>query len=274
MSWERLFQPFLDERLVALSFPVDFCQNAGRRFSPTTSISPPEGGGFLIRQNFINNLDCTQTTRISIHYMYKIILETFSSFVPLLSDMLWVTLIAAILFVYKKNVLSFADAIIGRIQRGADMRFGPLSIGAPPPHLDEHDGAGVAVFKTLETVDTEETPSKESIDRQYSVLLAQGYYLLHATQVIRDRTTPKSGRFRVRVWVEAKSGTMDDITQVTYRVWDDFQNPVITTKSKETCFDLWLSIYGEFPVLAYIERKNKPGIFIMRYLDLPGRPQD
>jgi hypothetical protein len=37
---------------------------------------------------------------------------------------------------------------------------------------------------------------------------------------------------------------------------------------------LWLNVYGEFPVLAYVERKAKPGVWLTRYLDLPGRPPD
>ena len=67
---------------------------------------------------------------------------------------------------------------------------------------------------------------------------------------------------------------LNEISRVTYRVWDDARLPIISTTSRRTNFELWLSLYGEFPVLAYIERNGKAGVWVTRYVDLPGRPPD
>jgi len=66
----------------------------------------------------------------------------------------------------------------------------------------------------------------------------------------------------------------EQLIRVTYRISHDARPPIISTTSTETNFDLWLNVYGEFPALAYVERKNKPGVWLTRYLDLPGRPPD
>lgn len=85
-----------------------------------------------------------------------------------------------------------------------------------------------------------------------------------------------SGRYRVRVWIEAIEHRLplSEIESVTYRVWDDFRNTTLATSDASSNFDLWLSLYGEFPILAFIKKKNGDTFELQRYLDLPGRSPD
>jgi hypothetical protein len=62
---------------------------------------------------------------------------------------------------------------------------------------------------------------------------------------------------------------------VTYRLYDDFKpRTVVATEAREREFELWLNVYGEFTIIAYAERENGEGLWLTRYLDLPGRPPD
>ena len=117
---------------------------------------------------------------------------------------------------------------------------------------------------------------QQSIESKYSELVRGGFVLLHHAEVLRERTAPKTGLYRVRVWIESidPERSIGEIKSVTYHVWNDFARPVLTTMDARSEYDLWLSIYGEFPVLALIRLKTGEEIDLHRYLDLPGRPPD
>jgi hypothetical protein len=187
----------------------------------------------------------------------------------------WVVFWAVILYSFRRYVSLIAEAVVTRIQRGSSVTVGPVSIGEPPKEVREGLAGAVAVSDPNGATVLPKDLTAPQIDDEYRKLIGQDYFLLHAAEVVRERTVPKSGRYRVRVWVESYyDKPLDDIVRVTYRVWDDFRRPIISTTSLETSFDLWVSVYGEFPVLAYIERRNKPGVLVARYIDLPGRPTD
>ena len=114
------------------------------------------------------------------------------------------------------------------------------------------------------------------LENRYSKVKDFGFCIIHQSEMLRERTYPKSGRYRVRVWIENfnNPNNISNIKQVSYRVWDDFNEKLFSTSSKDTNFDLWLSIYGEFPISALIELQNGDNIIIERYIDLQGRPPD
>jgi hypothetical protein len=61
---------------------------------------------------------------------------------------------------------------------------------------------------------------------------------------------------------------------VTYHVWNDFNPSVLSTTNQASNFDLSLSVYGEFPVLALVTTKGGETYELQRFIDLPGRPPD
>jgi len=146
-------------------------------------------------------------------------------------------------------------------------------IGVTPPEDIEKGRSEVA---TSDQEVFEVAPDATSVlEEEYSMLVNTGYSLLHAVDVIRERTRAKTGRYRIRVWVEDIEGRpLSDIESVTYRVWDDFPQTTFVSKSQRTQFDLWLHVYGEFPILAYVQLKDGGSIMLQRYLDIPGRPPD
>ncbi len=133
---------------------------------------------------------------------------------------------------------------------------------------------GVAVSdKSDQSISADEI---ESIESRYAQLIEDDLALLHTADVVTRRTSPRSGRYRVRVWVERVSADkrLTDVESVTYHVWNDFDTPVLVTHDASSSFDLWLNIYGEFPVLAVVKLTSGRVIELHRYIDLPGRPPD
>ena len=138
-------------------------------------------------------------------------------------------------------------------------------------------GSGVGSVSTSDTSGTEtDSQTISSIESAYKNLVSFGFVLVHQTEVLQPRTSPKSGRYRVRVWVEPieRQRSISDIASVTYHVWNDFYPPVLPTSDQASSFDLWLSVYGEFPVLALVTTKNGETYELQRFIDLPGRPPD
>jgi energy-coupling factor transporter transmembrane protein EcfT len=151
-----------------------------------------------------------------------------------------------------------------------DLFFGGLKV---PSGLG--GGTGGAATSDISGTRTD-SQIASSIEGAYKNLVSFGFVLIHQTEVRQPRTSPKSGRYRVRVWVESieRQRPISDIASVTYHVWHDFNPPVLSTSDQDSNFDLWLSVYGEFPVLALVTTKSGETFELQRFIDLPGRPPD
>lgn len=195
--------------------------------------------------------------------------------VPLYTALAWIVFWTGLLVFARKHLSAVLDALASRVRAGSSLTVGPFTIGEPPKDLKDAGTGAAAVTNTADPDAIPKELTKELIDKEYDRLIEEQYFLLHASEVIREPKSPRSGRYRVRVWLESYyDKPLDEIIRVTYRIWHDARPPIISTTSAKTNFDLWLNVYGEFPVLAYVERKNKPGVWLTRYLDLPGRPPD
>ncbi len=138
-------------------------------------------------------------------------------------------------------------------------------------------GSGTGGVATSDTSGTRtDSQIVSSIEDAYKNLVSFGIVLIHQTEIVQQRTSPKSGRYRVRVWIESieRQRPISDIASVTYHVWHDFNPSVLSTSDKASNFDLWLSVYGEFPVLALVTTKSGETYELQRFIDLPGRPPD
>jgi hypothetical protein len=147
-----------------------------------------------------------------------------------------------------------------------------LEIGDVPEEIRKETTEVATSDKTTHTISSD---TVNLLDAAYQEMVGSGYCLLHAAQVLAERTAPRTGRYRLRVWIEPIQGRpLAEIESVTYRVWDDFSPRHYTTTSVRSNFDLWLHVYGEFPVIAVLKLKEGQTIQLQRYLDIPGRPPD
>lgn len=144
-----------------------------------------------------------------------------------------------------------------------------------PERLKQMQDGGTSAATSDKEALTPATDTVAELSTAYDSLVNFGFSLLHLAEVKRERTTPGSGRYLVRVWIEPlESRSLKDIESVTYRVWSNFKDPVFVTRKVESNFDLWVSVYGEFPLLARVKLKAGEEFTLQRYLDLPGRPID
>jgi hypothetical protein len=162
-----------------------------------------------------------------------------------------------------------------------------------PEGQTEYIGEATGPLPTIEAI-TAEGPGGSTLtssaehnlrdrlaQRDNPAYLSDEVYLLHAAQVIREPHEDKSGRqpgqYSVRVWLEAEtSAQVEECTRAFYRLHDTFgaSRRVIATEAKDRAFKLQMTVYGEFTVIAYVERQGKSPLWLSRFLDLPGRPPE
>lgn len=194
-------------------------------------------------------------------------------FQTLIDTGLPILVIVFIVLLFRKKVLLVIDLLITKIRSGASVKIGSFEIGTIP----ESVRSGKTTSATSEGshgVDTPENIKDELLNRHYPSEITEDIYLVHVTQEVRPYTGPRTGLWHVRAYIEAyeDDNLLDEIVRVTYRLHDTFNPKVMTTQARKKSFELWISIYGEFNLIAYVERKNKPPLWLTRYIDLPGRP--
>ncbi len=189
-----------------------------------------------------------------------------ANIVLLVQIIIWPGLIVLTYFMYRVQINSTIDAIVGRIAKGGPVAFGPFSLG-PMDVLTAEGEMGADIPQDIE---------KLMMDKKYPHWLSESIYLVHSAQEIVSRTSSNRGVFSVRVWLESYNYNkeLNDCTRVTYRLFDDFAHKVYATEARNSNFEIKMNVYGEFNIVAYVERKSAPPLYVTRYIDLPGRPPD
>jgi len=198
-----------------------------------------------------------------------------ADWIPLLQTGLWVALVIVLVIWLWRPLNALVEVFIIRARSGAPFKAGPVEVGVPPSILKTTAIAALTAEGTSGGT-VEDSVRKLMENKEYPSGLQEEVYLVHEAQVLRERTSPRSGRYRIRVWVEAYDNELlNRIKRVTYRLYDDFHpDTVVATEAREREFELWMNVYGEFTLFAYAECENAPNLWLTRYLDLPGRPPD
>ena len=143
---------------------------------------------------------------------------------------------------------------------------------SPPTALNRHTPGGAvdeAFQVVVEEVEEDKVHTVFNEERDF------GFALVHQAKVTCERTGPGSGRYLTRVWVEPiENKRLYSISHVTYQLWPEFNQNTLSTTDANANFEVWLNIYGEFPIVALIKLKDGTSRILTRYLDLPGRPPD
>jgi hypothetical protein len=195
------------------------------------------------------------------------------SWVSIVPSILWFLFAVGMVGIFWRRVRVVLDAVATRIQAGAPVEVGLFSLGVPPPGL----GVGGPKTATAEGAQGTDAPidvEEMLLQRRYPEIVSEDIYLVHLSQVLQPYRGPKTGLWRVRAYVEAykDESLLDEITRVSYRLHDSFNKNVISTESRENSFELWMNTYGEINLIAYVERKDKPPLWLTRYVDFPERP--
>ena len=198
-----------------------------------------------------------------------------ADWIPLLQTGLWAIIVLILIIWFWRPLNALIEVFIARARSGAPFKAGPFEAGIPPSILKTTSIATVTAEGTSGGT-VENSIRKLMEDKKYPQGLQEQIFLVHEAQVVRERIKPGSGRYRVRVWLEAYDDELlNRIKRVTYRLYDDFSpHTVVATEAKEHEFELWMNVYGEFTLFAYAECESGEDLWLTRYLDLPGRPPD
>jgi hypothetical protein len=200
-----------------------------------------------------------------------------AEWIPLFQTLVWPIFIVGLLLWFRGSFATIFAAIADNISKGASVSAGPsgVSIGAPPAEITR---TSASVGVTAEGIQgSAKTPSiVEALERDaLPTNVVESLYLVHEAQVIRPRTGQMAGLYRVRVSLESDpTDELHKVKRVTYRLHPTFPNRIIATEAREKNFELWLNVYGEFTIIAAVERDGQPPLWLTRYLDLPGRPPE
>lgn len=202
-----------------------------------------------------------------------------SGWVPLFQSLAWIIFWAILIrFVYRNfnsQLSGLLNAVVNRVQQGSPIEAGTFfKLGAPSAVANQQVNS--ATSEGTEGASLSENLSEEVVNyQQYSTGISEEVYLLHAAEITSPRTENRRGAYRVKVWLEAYTDIdFNECEKVVYRLHETFNQRVIATEAKNSQFELWLNVWGEFTIIAYVKRKNKEPLWLTRYLDLPGRPPD
>lgn len=192
----------------------------------------------------------------------------------LLQTLAWIGVLVGFAIVFRLKFAALIDAVVERVRKGAEIELPFAKLRGAPPELRSGQQDVVTSDGTAGS-DTPDNIERILEEKQYPDGIVEDLYLVHTADVLSPRTATQHGWYRVRVWVEAYTDSlMADVERVTYRVYDDFRNRVVSTAATDKAFELWLNVYGEFTIIAYVERKEHAPAWLTRYIDLPGRPPE
>lgn len=194
----------------------------------------------------------------------------------LIQTAVWLTFVAILLWIARGRLSDLLQALVDRVLAGAEVNVGFVRVGTPPASLPR-TGTGTATSEGARGVAAPELVARKLLAKAYPQGVTDAVYLVHAAQLTRPRTAAGTPLYRVRLWVEAdKQELLDDIVRITYRLHETFPEGqrTVATEARDSSFELWLTIYGEFSVTALAETRSGDPVWLQRYLDLPGRPPD
>lgn len=213
--------------------------------------------------------------------------RAISAVAELLGSLPWLLLTLFALWVALRRdnaalVRRLAVAFVQKLERATEVQFGAFQVKIPETVELAASEARDAVLTSEELQGGEPAPAPGDIrgllERGEMGRVGTYPYLMHAAKMVTPRTGPHTGRYAVRVWLEfdGRYGfERSDVKQVVYWLDPSFRQRVIATEAAAKDFELWLSLFGEFTIIAVVERRDggEP-IWLSRYLDLPGRPPD
>lgn len=202
------------------------------------------------------------------------LLKALAPYVPVFQTFLWVALIVVIVRLFYRECRSILESLRGRIETGSSFKVGAsgFEVGAAPESIQKGESR-VATSEGTRLF-TPEGLEEALIQRKYPEGFTDEVFLVHGWEVLKSSSGRRDGNYRIRVWVESyDENLLEEIKRVTYRLPRTFKpDRIITTKARNKNFELWLNCWGEFTIAAYLEREEKPALWLNRHLTLPGRP--
>ncbi len=192
-----------------------------------------------------------------------------------IQSLAWIGFSLWILNEFREKIDLLISALIARIQSGAKLTtpFGTLENVPQNLNTGNPDAVTSDSSRSINTSDH----IKSILERkEYPKTIVEDLFLVHESKIVREKKGKIKGLYVVRIWLEAYDILeIHKIKRISYRLYnDDFPQSVLSTEDSASNFDIWINVYGEFTIIAYVELNNGDCVWLTRFLDLPGRPED
>ena len=179
-----------------------------------------------------------------------------TTLVPILPSILWVIFAAFALFYFRGHIRRIAEAVVCRLESGADVKLGPVELSAIRVKEDPRAGIGssVSAFK-----DEARAPLRRGIYAQYRKLF------------VAHRLFPSqepNQTYDIWIYIVAHKADLDNVERVEYFFGEAWGNEVFVSGDRGKRFGVLASAYGSgFLCLAKIHLRNGESIDTWRYID-------
>jgi hypothetical protein len=176
--------------------------------------------------------------------------------IPLLQSLVWPAFAGFLLLICRRQVVLVISAILARIEGGAAVQIGPVSLG------------GTADRKLTRLDEKPKTIDETAVD--YPACYKQTVYMVHH---VGGAIVDSDGHARrdIQVVLDGDSeDILDEVERVMYHLHPSFPNPDRDVADRQSSFKLIARAWGEFNLSAdaYFKGYEKP-LNLSRYLNFP-----
>jgi hypothetical protein len=155
-------------------------------------------------------------------------------------------------------------------------RYGAKGQTPISDYLPGSEKAGNLVFLLPGWPGDEKVPTDvfEMMDKEtYPSHISKRIFLVHEWKEEGEVVGEYKKYYNVRIWLDAyMDSDLNNCVRVIYRLDDSFSKRVFASEDRKNFFEIKLTIWGEFNVIAYVERSEGDPLIVTRYLDIPGSP--
>jgi hypothetical protein len=176
--------------------------------------------------------------------------------IPLLQSLVWPAFVGFLLFVCRRQVAKVSSIILDRIEGGATVKIGSVSLGA-------------TAVRKLTRLDESPKAVDETADN-FPSLYKQTVYLVHHVGGVRVDSDGHERR-DIQIVLDGDSqDILDEVEHVIYHLHPSFPNPDRKITDRQSSFKLIARAWGEFNLNAdiYFKGYEKP-LNLSRYLNFP-----
>lgn len=213
-------------------------------------------------------------------------MDSLKDIAALISAVAWpaIAIVAGVILLTKTNLLAFLNILYkgysDKIEQSKSLPTPWGEIRVPDEVYDD-----LFVKKKRVSVETSEFAYSHKLDKKELVRkLESGTLVMNIREYpsLNHEAALLKNRYSVRLFFEFHDdvpGVMktphraqfvrENIAAVHYLLHESFRERVATSTSRDKGFEAWLSIQGEFTVIAVIEHKDGSFIAMTRYLSFP-----
>jgi hypothetical protein len=183
------------------------------------------------------------------------VLEKLQAYVPLMQSLVWPAFLTGAAIAFRRPILSCAESIMRRVDKGAAFKAGPIELAAlremeyVPPRESEAD---------------ESQPKDWVTERTAIYKNNSGLFLTH----ILEPSSREGQRYDISIYlIRHRTTDMSDIAFAEFFFGHMWGNQVFEEHPKNGLFGVRTSAYGPFLCTCRVHLKDGSTVKLHRYID-------